>query len=114
MRMGNPSVRRWTTKSQRGELGVEIEPVTYKGVYGKAALFAFLTILFAIVTEFVMFWAITNGYLGEALIAVGIATVVCTVPLIIMAIVIAFVPSTAKVLGIIYAVLQGCLLGILA
>ena len=38
MRMGNPSLRRWVSKSQRGEIGAEIEPATYKGVYGKAGL----------------------------------------------------------------------------
>ncbi|MCM1194960.1 MAG: Bax inhibitor-1/YccA family protein [Corallococcus sp.] len=114
MRMGNPSVRRWVAKSQRNELGTETESVTYKGVYGKSALLTFLTILFAIVTEFVMLWAIGNGYVGEALVAVGIATAVCAVPLIVIAIVIAFVPSAAKVLSVIYAILQGCLLGILA
>ncbi len=45
MRMGNPSVRRWVTKSQQGDMGAEIQPATYKGVYGKAALFAFITII---------------------------------------------------------------------
>lgn len=114
MRMGNPTVRRWVSKSQRGEMGVEIQPATYKGVYGKTALFAALTIISAIAVELIMLWAINSGLIAEALMVVGIATAVVCVPLIIMAFVIAFVPSTAKVLGIIYSILQGGLLGLLA
>lgn len=114
MRMGNPSVRRLIAKSNRGEMGIEIQPATYKGVYGKAALFAFLTIAAAVITEIAMLWAINNGRIAETLIVVGIATTVCAIPLIIMSFVIAFVPSTAKSLGIVYALLQGGLLGCLA
>lgn len=114
MRMGNPSVRRWVSKSQRGEIGMEIQPATYKGVYGKATLFALLTIVSAIATELIMLWAINSGKITEALITVGIATAVCFVPLLIMSFVIAFVPTSAKVLGFVYAVLQGGLLGLLA
>ncbi|MCX4286473.1 MAG: hypothetical protein OSJ68_04155 [Clostridia bacterium] len=80
MRMGNPSVRRWVSKSQRGEIGMEIQPATYKGVYGKATLFALLTIVSAIATELIMLWAINSGKITEALITVGIATAVCFVP----------------------------------
>lgn len=114
MRMGNPSLRHWVSRSQRGELSAEIQPATYKGVYGKAALFAALTIVCAIAVELAMLWAINSGLIAEALIAVGIATVAVCIPLFIMALVIAFVPSTAKVLGVIYSILQGGLLGLLA
>lgn len=113
MRMGNPSVRRLISKSNRGEMSIEIQPATYKGVYGKAALFAFITIVCAVATELGMLWAINSGKIAESLMVVGIATAVCMLPLIVMSFVIAFVPSTAKTLGIIYAVLQGGLLGCL-
>lgn len=113
MRMGNPSVRRLIAKTNRGEMSIEIQPATYKGVYGKATLFAFLTVICAVVTELVVLpWALKIDPI-RALTAVGIAAAVCTLPLIIMSIVIAFVPTTAKVLGIIYSVLQGGLLGCL-
>lgn len=114
MRIGNPSVRRWVSKSQRGELAVEIEPATYKGVYGKAALFALLTIISAVVTEIAVFMLLNSEQLVEALAAIVIAVVVCVVLLVIMSIVIAFVPSAARVLGILYSILQGGLLGCLA
>ena len=104
MRMGNPSVRRLIAKTNRGEMSIEIQPATYKGVYGKATLFAFLTIICAVVTELVVLpWALKSDPIG-ALTAVGIAAAVCTLPLIVMSIVIAFAPTTAKVLGIIYSV----------
>lgn len=114
MRIGNPSLRRWVSKSKRGELGAEIEPATYKGVYGKAALFGALTIVSAIAVDLAIMWAISSGLIVEALLAVGIATAAVGIPMIIISLVIAFVPSTAKVLGIIYSILQGGLLGLLA
>lgn len=92
-------------------MSIEIQPATYKGVYGKAALFAFITIVCAVATELGMLWAINSGKIAESLMVVGIATAVCMLPLIVMSFVIAFVPSTAKALGIIYSVLQGGLLG---
>lgn len=113
MRMGNPSLRRWVAKSNRGEMGVEIEPATYKGVYGKAAIFGAVTVLSALATELVVYF-LMKADLASALIGVGIATAACTLPLIIMSFVIAFVPSTAKVLGLIYSLLQGGLLGCLS
>ncbi|MDE7455026.1 MAG: Bax inhibitor-1/YccA family protein [Clostridia bacterium] len=113
MRMGNPSVRRWTTKSRRGELDIEAEPSTYKGVYGKTALFALITIVVAIAAELIVFNMLKSDIV-TALTWVGIATAVCTVPLIVISLVIAFIPSTVKVLGIIYSILQGGLLGCLA
>lgn len=113
MRMGNPSLRRWVAKSGRGEMGMETQPATYKGVYGKAAIYGVLTMLSALATELVVYLCMRND-LASALIGVGIATAACTLPLLIMSLVIAFVPSTAKVLGIIYSILQGGLLGCLS
>ena len=111
MRLGNPAIRRLTKQASNGEMNAIDRCATYKGVYLKAALFAFLTIAAALITEFLMLWAIANGYVGEALIAVGIAFGVSFIPLIIIALVITFVPSTVKVLGGVYAIVQGMLLG---
>ena len=114
MRIGNPSLRRWVAKSRRGEIGAEVEAATYKGVYGKAVLFALLTIVSAIVVEMSVLWAFNNEFIEETIVIIGIATVVAAVLLVIIALVITFAPSTAKVLGIIYSVLQGGLLGLLS
>lgn len=110
MRMGNPSVKRWVTKSGDGKLAVEVSPATYKGVYGKTALFTLITIIAAVASELLMLSFIKNGNY-EGLVFAGIATTVCMVPLIIISFIIMFVPSSVKVLGFIYAVLQGGLLG---
>lgn len=113
MRIGNPSLRRWVSKSNRGELGVEVEPATYKGVYGKSAIFGLLTLIAAIATEFVVFTLMAED-LVSALVGVSIGTVACAVVLLVISLIIVFVPSTVKVLGMIYSVLQGGLLGCLA
>lgn len=112
MRMGNPSVRRWVSKSQCG-VGAEVERATYKGVYGKAAIFGLLTLLAAIATEITVVKVLAES-LVEALIGIIIGTVVCGIALLIISIVIAFVPSAVKALGMIYCVLQGGLLGCLS
>lgn len=113
MRMGNPSVSRWMAKSQRGELGVEVTPATYKGVYGKTALLGAITMVMAILTELFLLKAINDGNY-DVLVFAGIAAVVCAIPMLIIALIIAFAPSTTKVLGIIYSVMQGALLGALS
>lgn len=104
-------IRRMASRAVGGETE---NAATYKGVYLKAALYAMLTIVAAVATEFLMLHAIASGYIDQALVVVGIATAVCFIPLIVIALVIAFVPSTAKVLGCIYALLQGGLLGLVA
>lgn len=111
MRIGNPSLRRWIGKSRRGELGIEVEPATYKGVYGKAIFFAVLTLVSALTVDVAMLWAMQNGLIAETLTVVFIAAAIAGIPMIIMSLVIAFVPSTAKVLGVIYSILQGGLIG---
>lgn len=113
MRIGNPSLRRWVRKSSSGEIGVETNAATYGGIYLKAALFAIITIVAAVATEVGVLYAIGTGNY-EALVYVGIAAAVSAIPLLIIALIIAFVPSTVKVLGIIYAAVQGALLGLLA
>lgn len=114
MRIGNPSLRRWVTKSRHGEISAEVEAATYKGVYGKTTLFALLTIVSAIAVELAVLWSFKSDLIAEALIAIVFATVAAAVLLVILALVIAFVPSTVKVLGVIYSVLQGGLLGLVS
>lgn len=113
MRLGNPAVRRYAKKAENGQLEAYGARATYGGVYLKAALYAALTIVAAVLTELLILHFISTGN-GNALISVGIATAACVVPLLIISLVIVFVPSTVKVLGCIYAVIQGGLLGLLA
>lgn len=113
MRIGNPAVRRFVKKAENGELGASEKRASYLGVYLKAAMFAGLTIIAAVVTELLVLHFIATGN-GSALVTVGIAAFACFIPLLIISLVIAFVPSTAKVLGFIYGAMQGGLLGLLA
>lgn len=113
MRLGNPAIRRYIRKAENGELEASDKKATYGGVYLKAALYAALTIIAAVVTELLVLHFIATGN-TDALITVGIATVACLVPMLIISLIIVFVPSTVKVLGCIYAVIQGGLLGLLA
>ncbi len=113
MRLGNPAVRHFANRAASGQFGALEKRATYLGVYLKAALYAALTIIAAVVTELVVLNAIVTGD-EAALIAIGIASFACFVPMIIISLVIAFVPSSCKVLGFVYAVIQGGLLGLLA
>lgn len=115
--MGNPALRRIMKKSDGGAYGVESEAATYKGVYLKAGLYGFLTIAAAMIVELILFKVLYTGdaeQIAGAFATVGIALAVSIVPMLIIALVIAFVPSTVKVLGCVYALLQGAMLGITA
>ena len=113
MRIGNPSIRRRVKKSDSGEMGVETKAATYGGIYLKSALYALITIVAAVATEVGVLYAVGAGNY-EALAYIGIAAAASCLPLLIIALIIAFVPSTVKVLGIIYAAAQGALLGLFA
>lgn len=113
MRMCNPSIRRWEAKSGRGELAVEVNPATYKGVYGKTALLGGITMVVAVLVELLMFNAILNENY-DFVVWASIAAGICFVPMIILSLVMAFAPRTTKYLSIPYAVMQGGLLGAVA
>ncbi|MDE7256499.1 MAG: Bax inhibitor-1/YccA family protein [Clostridia bacterium] len=113
MRIGNPAVRRFVKKAESGALSGSDSRASYLGVYLKAAAYAALTIIAAVLTELLVLHFIATGN-GNALVTVGIAAFACFIPLIVISLVIVFVPSTAKVLGFIYAAIQGGLLGLLA
>ncbi len=113
MTIGNPAVRRILKKTQSGDMLWETEKATYKGVYLKTALYLAITIVAALLTEFLLNRAIVGGQIEQALTIVGIAAAVSIIPLLIISLVIAFVPKTVKVLGCIYALLQGAFVGLL-
>lgn len=113
MRMGNPAIRRLVNRVQSGQLDQNARRATYGGVYLKAALYAFLTIVAAVAADLLMLHFVVSGDVA-ALTTVGIAAAVSFIPLLIISLVIAFVPSTVKVLGCVYAILQGVLLGFVA
>lgn len=114
MTLGNPALRRMAKKADGGAYSAAGATATYKGVYGKAALYALTTIICAVAVEFgllAMFKAGNyEGVLNLSLIIMGVSFV----PLFAVALIIAFVPSTVKVLGFFYAAFQGLSLGLVS
>ncbi len=106
-------MRRVIRKAQGGEMGVMEESATYGGVAWKSVVYGVLTIIAAAVVALILDVAIEHQ--NETLLTVVFVGVsVCAVPMIIVSLVIAFVPSTVKVLGCIYSLLQGSLLGVVS
>lgn len=114
MRIGNPSVRRWVAKSQQGKLGVEVQPATYGGVIKKTLLFAAVTLLSAISVMAIFYGAIMGKIEPDILVLTLVGVLSSAIPMLIVSLIITFVPSTVKVLGFVYAVMQGALLGVVA
>lgn len=111
--LGNPVVRRISNRYACEDLSEDVKRATYLGVYAKAALFAAVTIITAVLTEFLVIWAFYNGDIEAVLIGASIAASVGLIPLVIIGFIIAFVPTTAKYLGFVYCILEGGVLGLL-
>lgn len=119
---GNPTMRRIARRSAKGEMAVEVAPATYKGVAGKSAFLILLTIVVAIVTELLMWYAVTGALNGT--IAADSLTRGITIGLIVAGVmgvmmfvgsfVIMFNASAAKFVGPVYCLLQGAFLGAIA
>lgn len=113
MRIGNPSVRRWVAKSQKGALGVEVEPATYGGVVKKSLLFAAVTLLSAIAVVATLFGAL-YGNNPDIFVFALVGVSASAIPMLVISLIISFVPSTVKVLGFVYSIMQGALIGVIA
>ncbi len=121
-RYGNPYMRRWVRSQNRGEMVVEQEAATYKGVTGKSVFLVLLTIGIAIVTEVALWLTLYNVAAGNLepdklfrVITVGaVLAGVAGVAMFIGAIVLIFNPAAAKVVGSLYCVMQGVFLGAIA
>lgn len=109
MRLGNPAVRRALNNVENGVYSAEESKASYKGVYAKAALYAAVTVVAALAT-----YAIILSANIEAIFTLLIVAGIAVIPILIIALVMAFIPSTVKVLGFVYAIIQGGLLGIMS
>ena len=117
-RWGNPSVRTWVNRSQKGSLAVEEEAATYGGVARRTILLCALSMLVAIIVEGALWYSFLRPevilenvqYWVYGLIGMGVVAVAW----LIMHIVILFAPKTAKVLGPICCFVQGLFLGLTA
>jgi len=106
MRMGNPSMRRVLRRAE-SDLP-EGERASYAGIAKKSMLYLGLTVIAAAAVIFALY---AGGAVAAVTIYVGLA--VSAIPMLIISLVVAFVPSTVKVLGIVYSILQGGFLGVL-
>lgn len=111
MRMGNPAMRKIVNRAEKGEIAVEVQPATYMGIAWKSVFFAGLTIFAAVLAVVLLNYAIQIES-GELLATLLIAAVCCIVPMLLFSIIIAFAPSTVKVLGSLFSLAQGFLLGL--
>lgn len=112
MRMGNPSMRKIMRDTRPGEFTPSSEQSTYRGITWKTLLFGGVTLAAAIVTALLLNVAIdlqNATLLNTVLVAVSLSAV----PMLIISLVVVFIPKTVKVLGFVYALLQGALLGCL-
>lgn len=114
-RWGNPSLRGWVRRAERGKLGIETTPATYGGVVRHTILMCVLTIVTAIAVEAIMWFAILKpevalgnlDYWMFGLICLGVLSIAW----LIMHFVILFSPTSANVLGPICCAIQGLFLG---
>lgn len=118
---GNPYMRRWARRSARGEMHIETEPASYKGVTKKSTLLVLLTIGVAIVTE-VLLWRLVFNVMSDSLstdalvrliVIASVGAGIAGVAMIVGSVVVVFNPSAAKFYGPFYAVMQGLFLGFL-
>lgn len=112
MRMSNPSMRKILRKAESEDSTSVAERASYGGIAAKSLIFGAVTVVAAIVTAFLLRTAFANQ--DELLLTIMlIGAFSCAIPMLVISFVIAFVPSTVKVLGVVYSLLQGGLLGVL-
>ena len=117
-RWGNPSVRGWVRRSEKGKMAVESNPATYGGVVRHTLFLCLMTIIAAVAVEAALWFAILRpevalanlDYWMVGLIGLGVISIVW----LIMHFVIIFVPTTARVLGPACCLAQGLFLGLTA
>ncbi len=111
MRMSNPALRRTLSQTQNGNMSVETQPATHKGIAKKTILFAAITIVAVIATVLLLNYAIkieSESLLSTLLVSSSVAGVL----MLVLSIVMIFAPGYCNVLGSVYSVCQGVLLGL--
>ena len=112
MRIVNPSLRKVMQRSQAGECALKFSPQPTAGLPKKTILFGAVTILAAILSVVLLNVAFAKQD-AQLLMVVLTGALLCAIPMIVVSLVIAFRPDTVKVLGFVYSLLQGALLGVL-
>lgn len=112
MRFENYAVRRLENKANNGQMSIETSPATYGGIVKTSLVYGITTLIAAIVSYVIMTQSVLNQNV-EMLSTMLLIAFGAALPMFIVSLVIAFAPSTVKVLGIVYTLLQGVLLGTL-
>ncbi|MDE6442223.1 MAG: Bax inhibitor-1/YccA family protein [Clostridia bacterium] len=111
---GNPSLRRVIRNSQNGTYATEDgNVVSMKAMAWKSIALCAVTIVFAVLTAVLLFHLIETANV-EALATLLIILACSALPLIIISLVIMFVPKTAGVLGFVYCMLEGAVMGVMS
>lgn len=111
MRMGNPSMRKVLRRAETEGMSASSEKATYGGIAKKSLLFGGITFLATLVTALLLNKAFANQD-AVLLTVVMVGALASAIPMLVVSLVVAFVPSTVKVLGVVYSLLQGVLLGV--
>lgn len=108
--MNNPSMRRAFTRAQNGEMAVETRPATYGGIALKSVYYAAITVIAAVVAV-VLFQYAVEVESEKILTILLIAAAVSAIAMVVFSLIIMFAPSTVLVVGTLYSLCQGILLG---
>lgn len=109
---GNPTLRRVVRHSEEGRYSsFENNVVSMKSMAWKSVAFCAVTIVAAVLSAMLLFYLLQTEAI-EALTVLLIALACSAIPLVIISFVIMFVPKTACVLGFIYCILQGLVMGV--
>lgn len=109
---GNPSLRRVVKDSENGKYSAfDSSIVSMKSMAWKSIAFCVVTIISAVLSAVLLYHLIDT----ENADALGILLMILAfsaIPLIIVSFVIMFVPKTAGVLGFVYCILEGLVMGV--
>lgn len=109
---GNPNLRRVVRGSESGKyVSDDNTVVTMKGMAVKSALLCFVTIASALICAFLLNYFIDTENAG-ALVTLILILAFSAIPLFIISFIVMFFPQTVKVLGFVYCILEGMVMGV--
>ena len=109
---GNPSLRRVVRGSKNGKYTATDENiVSMKSMGWKSMALCAVTVLSAVLSAVLLYYFIDTGN-GNAILTLSLILAFSAIPLIIISIVIMFAPQTAGVLGFVYCLLEGLVMGV--
>ncbi len=108
----NQRLRRVEGGSENGKYtAYDNAVVSMKGMALKSILFCVITIVSAVVSAYLLFYFLGTGNV-EALVTLVLILVFSAIPLFIISFIIMFFPKTAGILGLIYCILEGVVMGV--